>query len=1567
MNDVLPAFISLEGPLYANALVAAELARDTRTGTPALVLRAPAATAACLERARDALSTLRAVDPPPPGLPTVVDLVQGKGGEATLILGELRGEPLRDRLLQLAPLPEAALLRVAQQHVQILAVLHAAGYSGLRPDAGEAWWGDDADPPWFTLLGWEWLVSGDADARGDVRAAAGLWIELATCVPPGPDLQIERGPMPWLALSLGARLLLHAAWRAPDPLLAEQLARELVEIQRRRERPPAELLVRGQELLPGDPGAAVVWLDLARRASPPPPGADRAFRAAQGALTGQVAALIEQGRRDLALGQYGAAERTFSRAIGAWQAVPAARLAAARWQVAARGLLQAVEADTSSRGLPVRELERGLLRVVELANDDEIELARQELEGFLERLPAGVSLPALQGLQAELRAGQSWRQVQAAVGEGDLAEAAELCAGALAERAHVPHWEALATALGDPETTWQALQAALRRATEAKALAAEAGRELDAGHPAAAARLARRAADLCRDQPEQLAEYAALARRSALRGEAIAAGVLEDPASLGEVVRFRAYSALTILERAFPDDPWAMAQAQRWRAALLTQLEADPIGPIGAWLAEGWPEGEAVGDGLRAAAPRALARWERDLIALRDDPGPATPDRVAQQLGSLQRVSQALAQAQGWLGLAGMAEQAARLLGHARQQVAALSEQQAKQQHLRVGFEDALVKGLPAAGILAQAAEAQLELYDDPERSAQRLRALAAGQGPMGASPVWGQTLRLAELAWRAGDQEHARQGFQIVAHDEDAPAAARQHAELALELLAAGREPSEAEAAAVAGWQARADELLARFEGLQKAASGRARPAGERLRWVVTAAAGLLLVVLVVWSAIENSRLRAELVGRQPAATQTTVARQPALAATPTQPAPSGAQTLAFEGMQEYVLSIGSERTLTVRMLGPNGEPAAGVLVSFRAESSGGQITLPTIPNAPTGPDGRARITITAKELGEVSLIARVLQKEARVSIRVVLPPTTTPTEAPTAMPIETPPTAAPTMPPSLATVPTSQIRVVIEPASFDLGIGETTDLLVRVSQGEAGVPVTRTVIMLRVAPPELAEISGATLITTTTDANGEVKGWQLTGGQVGEGSVAAQLGTGEVATATLTVRPVVLAQSTGINLRSGPDTSAAVVELTKGGERYVVVGKSSDDTWLQVRLTDGRLAWVVRMAAIRVEGETADVPIVTAGAEPTQTPAGVSLTLKATAGDPDVPLYKVGSTTDDGILTRLSPGGSVELVQETGQASPPAGWVLVRVKFWVEASRVTQQTAAWVFAAADTLGFACWTVPGAGQGGSSCGGILMANIGGYGAGTVDLPQQGDWQQVAVRVWVKQENIESTGAVGVTAPSTIAVVAGSRPSGSSAMAAVPTATPPPAPRSESRLAQPRTPTATPAKGLVASASVAQPPGKWILVADSIADYPANMSQRKWWHLWSVGRYNFDWQDMHDNPNGCARIPGSQPGFICADRAGTDTSADIALQWKVPQGGKYLLEWQAEPVIGNGEVLVYQHLTRISGQGPGLTLPSSVVIDQVNDWALFFFVVRCNGQPFETTLQVRVYRWEEDL
>ena len=153
--------------------------------------------------------------------------------------------------------------------------------------------------------------------------------------------------------------------------------------------------------------------------------------------------------------------------------------------------------------------------------------------------------------------------------------------------------------------------------------------------------------------------------------------------------------------------------------------------------------------------------------------------------------------------------------------------------------------------------------------------------------------------------------------------------------------------------------------------------------------------------------------------------------------------------------------------------------------------------------------------------------------------------------------------------------------------------------------------------------------------------------------------------------------------------------------------------------------------------------------------------------------------------------------------------------------------------------------------------------------------------------------------------------------------------------------------------------------GNWVLIADSIGDYPTNNTNRKWWYLWSDGRFNFNWQDMAENPQECARPPNSFPAYFCSGIAGTDAHTDIALLWKAPEGGKYMLEWQADTTKGQGNVYLYRHLQEIYSTGRGQSLPNSVILDKIEAWEQFFFVIRTHGDPFETTLSVRVYRWSQ--
>lgn len=154
--------------------------------------------------------------------------------------------------------------------------------------------------------------------------------------------------------------------------------------------------------------------------------------------------------------------------------------------------------------------------------------------------------------------------------------------------------------------------------------------------------------------------------------------------------------------------------------------------------------------------------------------------------------------------------------------------------------------------------------------------------------------------------------------------------------------------------------------------------------------------------------------------------------------------------------------------------------------------------------------------------------------------------------------------------------------------------------------------------------------------------------------------------------------------------------------------------------------------------------------------------------------------------------------------------------------------------------------------------------------------------------------------------------------------------------------------------------------GRWVLIADSMSDFPDNRIERQWWYLFSHGRNNFEWQEMDFQPWDCQRARDQPIGRICANKMTTDTHGDIALQWKARRGGKYLLEWDAKIVAGEGEFLVYKHANRIASQGRGPSLPNSYA-EEIIDWEMFFFVLRASsyGVPPEATFHVRVYRWTE--
>lgn len=201
-----------------------------------------------------------------------------------------------------------------------------------------------------------------------------------------------------------------------------------------------------------------------------------------------------------------------------------------------------------------------------------------------------------------------------------------------------------------------------------------------------------------------------------------------------------------------------------------------------------------------------------------------------------------------------------------------------------------------------------------------------------------------------------------------------------------------------------------------------------------------------------------------------------------------------------------------------------------------------------------------------------------------------------------------------------------------------------------------------------------------------------------------------------------------------------------------------------------------------------------------------------------------------------------------------------------------------------------------------------------------------------------------------------------------------PTSTPPPTPTPT--VTQTPLPTSTPTRAATATPTP-QPPTPtpsqhWVLVADSAADFPGSILDRKWWYLWSNGRNNFIWQDMAQADNQCYHSPNDWTLEICRDTIRLDaceagdiprrdcSRGDAALLWKATEGGTYRFEWDSSAVDGETTLRFHKHLDFVGSQGPGMELPYSAVVEGVIDWELFFWVPQ-----YDTHYRVKVYKLQE--
>jgi hypothetical protein len=168
-------------------------------------------------------------------------------------------------------------------------------------------------------------------------------------------------------------------------------------------------------------------------------------------------------------------------------------------------------------------------------------------------------------------------------------------------------------------------------------------------------------------------------------------------------------------------------------------------------------------------------------------------------------------------------------------------------------------------------------------------------------------------------------------------------------------------------------------------------------------------------------------------------------------------------------------------------------------------------------------------------------------------------------------------------------EVELVFAPlaqrSGVDIGTGEVVALVARVRDQDTGKPVVGATVALVTDPPAIAQIQPS---SANTDNNGETSALQLTALDVGNAVLRFNLlGLGSCSV-TVKVRPV--AEVRVYSLLRGPTRAGRPIRMARSGERYVVLGRSEDRNWWQVRLENADLAWI-SATDVLVVGATADV----------------------------------------------------------------------------------------------------------------------------------------------------------------------------------------------------------------------------------------------------------------------------------------------------------------------------------------------------------------------------------------
>ena len=816
---------------------------EIHTGAPVIITRLPPDMAERAARARQILDLLNTQKPPPRAAPRVLAHELESDGAAVLVLGDFPGDALAAHLLRSGSgrLAETTALTIAFQHASLLRALHGAGHSGLAPSIDEAWWDETSGR--LTVLGWGEVHEGLEQVAADMAAAAALLHQLVLGTPAPVRSSVSLGKHPaWESLSLGTRRILQRALhpdrghRYPS---AEALWLQLSAHLDRLRRAPDELLGEGRRLMQNDPETATVVLDLARRATPPPEGAEILFRQAWEAIAGQGERAFRAGQAELELIQYTAAARAFERAALACEAQPDERLRARRWQlVAAAGSLAAEKIVSYSDHLPA------LRQALELAELGQWADARKALEGVLEQLPEGFRPDSLLSLQAELRLEQLLQAAADSERTGKDEEAARLYAQALDQREGILYWDELLAVVGDIEETWRRCQDRAGRRKRALALIAEGDGHLEALDFRAAEAAQLRAIGMSANLPDLLPRSRRAARLASLRGDVQQAASLpgNDDATL---------AALAVLTREFPNDAWGQETRQQLRAHLLRSLTQDPGSTAGQVLRHWFAEDAEAQEHVERAASLALKYWMRSIERLRPETLQRTPSKLRQAAQALEELRITIER--GLLLSEGVSFRAAagQLLSAIQPAAAQVGEWREQQLHLKEELDRASQTGRPPQGILEAAQRLGIELFDEPELSIEgELRRVREEQVATGLH-LYQRYLDIADEAYSRGQIEWAREGYQAVQQADGAPEEVKAYARLALERLESGETPVQQATELARTWRQRIGEmegLLARMTTLTHQVEAAEAVTRGRRQWRRVLLWGLLAVALLGW-----------------------------------------------------------------------------------------------------------------------------------------------------------------------------------------------------------------------------------------------------------------------------------------------------------------------------------------------------------------------------------------------------------------------------------------------------------------------------------------------------------------------------------------------------------------------------------------------------------------------------------------------------------------------------------------------------------------------------------------------